>query len=381
MSRSAYIHAVVLSLLGVLAILSLAYVCSAAALREGDRILSGVSVAGVDVGGLSAAQAEEKLRRFAQEQLAGRAHLRFGQRVFAVKLSALGFSVDVQPAVRQALRMGRRETILASLSERVRVLRSGEQIAIPLRVNKRRLYAALEAVALSLNRPPQDAQVVVRGSKLVVVPERVGLRLEVAETARRLLASRPLLGRQVSCPLIVTRIPPEVFARDLRDLEIIGQFTTHFPPWQTSRVNNIKLACKIMDGTIVPPGGIFSLNEAVGERSWERGFRYAPVYSGKKVIMGIGGGVCQVSTTTYNAARRAGMRIVERHQHSLPVHYVPWGMDATVSYPSPDMKFQNILDAPVVVKAKVEGSYLTVSLLARKGAKPLLSLAQGARKF
>lgn len=132
-------------------------------------------------------------------------------------------------------------------------------------------------------------------------------------------------------------------------VEIIGTFSTHYPMGQKARNTNLNIASGKIDGTVLMPGEVFSFNKVVGKRTEAAGFQEAGVYVNGRHDTGIGGGCCQVSTTLYNTALLADMKIVERSNHSMPVAYVPKGRDATVSWGTYDFQFQNNKDYPVVV--------------------------------
>ena len=128
------------------------------------------------------------------------------------------------------------------------------------------------------------------------------------------------------------------------------------------RITNLRLGVEALDGTLVPPGGTFSLNEAIGERTVERGFRLAPVIIGTKYAEEVGGGTSQVATTVFNAAWEAGVRITERNPHALYISRYPLGRDATVYWPSLDLKFLNDTQHWILVKGFPESDGIRVSL-------------------
>lgn len=135
----------------------------------------------------------------------------------------------------------------------------------------------------------------------------------------------------------------------------LGRYSTKYKN-NTDRGTNVELACDYMNGTIILPGGEFSYNEAVGVRSSARGFKPATIYvSGEKAI-GIGGGICQISSTTYVAMMIAGIPATERHRHSLPVSYLKTNLDATVSYGKLDLKFVNPYAFPIIIYAYYDGA-------------------------
>ena len=137
------------------------------------------------------------------------------------------------------------------------------------------------------------------------------------------------------------------------------------------RTANIKRACEYIDGTILRPGEVFSFNKIVGRRTPERGFKIATVYSGQSVVSGYGGGVCQVSTTIFNAVLYANLDIVQRHQHSMTVHYVPYGRDAAISWGTQDFQFRNSTNQDIKISAKVyNNSKIEIKLLTNSASKP-----------
>lgn len=145
------------------------------------------------------------------------------------------------------------------------------------------------------------------------------------------------------------------------DEAIVGGYYTTITNSSANRINNIILSCSSINGRVLAPGEVFSFNRAVGQRTTQRGYKIAPVYSGNKVVSGVGGGICQTSTTLYNAARESGMQVTERHHHTLPVHYIASGNDATVSWGTADFRFRNRMDYPVKIMAQVFKNHVIIA--------------------
>ena len=140
---------------------------------------------------------------------------------------------------------------------------------------------------------------------------------------------------------------------------LLGSYSTTYSTRNTNRSTNIRLASEKVNGTVIMPGETFSYNTTVGKRTAAAGFKSAAVYSGGEVTTGIGGGICQVSSTLYNAVLLANLEIVERYNHGFNPGYVPAGRDATVSWGGPDFKFKNNRTYPV--KLICSGSGGTIS--------------------
>lgn len=165
---------------------------------------------------------------------------------------------------------------------------------------------------------------------------------------------------------------------------VYAEYTTYFNS-PAGRTQNIKQACKYIDGTVLSPGETFSFNKVVGQRTPDRGFAVATIFSGGGVASGYGGGVCQVSTTIFNAVLYANLPIVERHQHVMKVDYIPAGRDAAISWGTQDLKFKNNLDTDIKISAKVyDNSRIVIKLMTSTSVKPKkvsLNVSQGSGSY
>lgn len=141
---------------------------------------------------------------------------------------------------------------------------------------------------------------------------------------------------------------------------LISSYTTAFDPKQ-SRAVNIALAASKINGTVIEPGQEFSFSDTVGPRTAENGFVIAPTFMNKEVVPGMGGGICQVSSTMYAAMLQGDIKATQRHAHSMPVSYIPEGMDATISAGKKDLTFTNNFSFSIVINAVVDDGTVTVS--------------------
>lgn len=190
-----------------------------------------------------------------------------------------------------------------------------------------------------------------------IIAEKNGYEVNIDATMESIFAAPP--GQNVY--LVKNVIRSRYTSEDLKSLtRQMGYFHTWFYG-SGGRWQNINLACKSCNNTIVWPGKVFSFNEVVGPRTPERGYAIAPVISGHD----FGGGVCQASTTVYNAALKSGLPIIERHTHSQPVPYIARGRDAAVSYNAADMKFLNDRDHPIIVKAGLDKGKIYAYILGK----------------
>lgn len=215
----------------------------------------------------------------------------------------------------------------------------------------------------------QDAKVVLDGGEIKRTYEGPSFSLVEAQFPEA-LAQAVDQNANVELPLEIgkKKVPDEELDRVKK---IIARFSTTFNNGQYARSSNIRLAASRINGLVLMPGDSFSFNGHLGQRTPAKGFKEAGVYVNGRHDTDVGGGICQVSTTLYNAVMIAGLKTTARSPHSLPVPYVPLGRDAAVSFPNPDLKFVNDTDAPValaasVVKGKIEFAILGEEKLDRE---------------
>ena len=216
------------------------------------------------------------------------------------------------------------------------------------------------ALLSTLETPAKDAQVQIGTSGVTILPDQDGLGYD---RYRLGLSVADCLDGKPTTPLSIGPVKAPVTAQDLRHVtQPIGQYTTYYDAANTARSHNIALAAKAISGTVIESGASWSFNEKVGERTQNRGYQPAPVIQDGAYTSGVGGGVCQVSTTLYNAALLAGLTVASSHPHSLRAHYVPLGLDAMVSSWS-DLVLVNPTPHPIYLFATATGGRLSVKVL------------------
>ena len=168
---------------------------------------------------------------------------------------------------------------------------------------------------------------------------------------------------EIIIPLKITK--PNVTVESLGNEAFankLATYTTNYDSSNTNRNNNLVLAAKKLNGTIVKPGEEFSYNKTIGQRTIASGFKEAGAYAGGQVVLDVGGGICQLSSTLYNAALLTNLEITERHNHYFLTSYVPAGRDATVSWGSVDFKFKNNRKYPIKIVSKASDGVVEVSI-------------------
>ncbi len=226
-----------------------------------------------------------------------------------------------------------------------------------------------DALYSRLSRSPQNATVGLGDDESTyIIPEVVGI--EADKNAFLKLYSENNGRFEID----VKPTFPEILTKDL-DIkfyqDVLGSYTSTYNAGLVNRTKNVSLAAGYVNGTVIMPGQRFSYNNVVGKRTAERGFLAATVYTGEGTEEGLGGGICQVSSTIYCAQLRANLKTVSRKNHSYTVVYVPLGQDATVSYGYLDYVFENDTNYPIKIETSMGGGRLTVRILGTKVDKSL----------
>jgi vancomycin resistance protein YoaR len=215
-----------------------------------------------------------------------------------------------------------------------------------------------------VSTPAKDATFLVDGNgKIGISPAQDGVALDVRRTAARALAAAERADAR-SARIAVATSHPERTTAQARAMGITGTVGSYETIYGgvANRIHNVQLVARLIDGTLIAPGATFSFNGTTGERTADKGFLEAPVIINGELENGLGGGVCQVSTTVFNAAYEAGLPITSRTNHALYISHYPLGRDATVDYPNIDLKFVNDTGHWLLLRTFVGSSSLVVNL-------------------
>ncbi|MDT8902721.1 VanW family protein [Anaeroselena agilis] len=345
----------------------------------GGGVYEGVAVEGVAVGGLGRDELGQLLAAWRQEYHSRHVVVYYGDTAFRLDAASIDYDLDVEATAEEAWAYGRRGSWGERLKNIGAARREGYRIPLRVRYNENKLAALLEAWREAIDRPPRNAALSLE--KGGIVPQEQGRRLDVA--AVKPLVLKALHAGDANLPLPVTPLYPDVTVADLRQTgikELWSSFTTAFDPADANRTANIRLSARRINGHIVYPGETFSFNQVVGPRDREHGFKEALEIVDGEFVPGIGGGVCQVSSTLYNAVLLANLTVVERSNHSKPLGYVGLGRDATVVFGALDFKFANNTGSPVVIMAETAKNRLTVGIVGREPLAVAVELLSADRQ-
>jgi vancomycin resistance protein YoaR len=223
---------------------------------------------------------------------------------------------------------------------------------------------AVASLTTGMTRPAKNASFTTAGGSVRVVDSAVGRGPDLAGLAAE-LAHACLSGGPRSAVLRLVDVQPALTTAAARQMGIaqrISSFTTSYTTSNPARVNNVHLLARTLDGKLIAPGAVFSFNQAAGQRTAAKGYQEAPAIVDGKLVPQLGGGVCQVGTTFFNAVFFSGLPVVERVNHSFYISHYPTGRDATISWGGPDLKFRNDTPGWILVRTAFTRSTVTISL-------------------
>lgn len=216
-------------------------------------------------------------------------------------------------------------------------------------------------IAKDVDQDVQDARISINGSHVNVKESKSGLKVNIEDTLNN-IATKLKKGNGKE-ELVVSKVEPNIKTEQLQEVNtLLGSYTTKFNSGVAGRSTNIRLSANRTNDILLMPGDTFSYNKATGKRTVDNGYKDAPVIVQGVMQEGIGGGVCQVSTTLYNATLYAGLEYVELRNHSIAPSYVSKGRDATVADSGIDFVFKNNLNHPIYIKNYVSGNTVTCQI-------------------
>lgn len=399
---------------------------------KSDKIISGVSINGVNVSNLTKVEAIKKLETNYTPNITDEITLKHGDYTKSIKPTDIDAIINVKDSVDEAYKLGRSENnIFANnfkvistfihkedipaitsynnekLTEIIKVINDeipdkvinasykfeNENLIIEngssgYKVNEDELKnlilnsinsnvklieipvekveadkADVESIYNEVHKEPADASF--KKDPYEIIKEEDGIDFAITLDEAKQLALTD--EKTFTIPLKITKpsvtvksLPQEAFP------DLLGTYTTNYASSSANRATNVSLATQAINGTVLMPGEVFSYNGTVGQRTAARGYKEAGVYSNGQVTTGIGGGICQVSSTLYNATLLSNLEIVARTNHMFNPGYVPAGQDATVSWGGPDFQFKNNRSYPIRIVSSASGGILTVSVYGLK---------------
>lgn len=335
-----------------------------------DALAPGVTIHDQNVGGKTKTELMDMLFERNQELAKGKVVLQRGDAEQTLSYKELDVHYD-ETSLDEAMALGRTGNMVKQWLDRWHLLLSGEASHVDAVYNGAVLDQKIAAMEKHYSQPPKNAYPVFQKDGSISFSKGRPY-LKINESALRSSLDEFLkAGQTGTLDIPVTEEKdPNMTASEAKEInQVLGRYSTSFYP-EKNRSKNIELATKSIDGAYVKPGAVFSYNQTTGSRSAANGYLEAPVIINGKLEPGSGGGVCQVSTTLFNAVLLAGLSVTQRTCHFSPVSYAPIGRDATVAEGSLDFCFQNHLKHGVYIYTEYTPGQVTIWILGNQEDKP-----------
>lgn len=327
-------------------------------------IYSDIKIDGYNLGGKNKQQAKNLIQsKCINEVMNKKLQVTVNDKVYSINKSHFVKNYEINNAIEKAFNFGKD----LSLIGKHELIKNGcgKNLKLGFVIDDNLVNDFTKSIEKEVNREPLNASIKLESEGTVKVSSDIkGHKLKIEELNKRIKNSI-IAGAQgeihikaqvEECDAVITEQKFSLVNAK------VSSFSTSFETSSFNRSNNIDICVKAMNGILLMPGEVFSFNQCVGERTKERGYLEAPIIVGNKVESGIGGGICQVSSTLYNAILRMGIKPIERMHHSLPSSYVGIGLDATIDWGSMDLKFKNTFDYPIYIQGYTQDKELYINI-------------------
>lgn len=332
-------------------------------LLASENIYQGISVEGISMAGLTKEQALAQLQEKYKTEMDNQTlTFQYEEEKWTVPFTEVDAGYHLEEAVEQAYNTGRVGTEKECFRTGKILLKEGIDVTLEYSYDKEKMSQKLNDIAGEFNREAVDSTVSRKSGGFVVTPEQTGRSIKIEEAEQKaaaILDTRTSGVVQIAAETVQPKITAEA---NSHVTDLIGSYSTTYNNSDPNRNTNLAVGSKYINGTMVAPGEVFSANAELGSQTYEGGYKDAAIYNNGKVEKGVAGGVCQVTTTLYNAVLMAELEIVERHPHSMTVGYVPLGRDAAVAGTYKDLKFKNNTEYPILVEAYASNGNLVMNI-------------------
>ena len=344
-------------------------VATSVSAKNKDRIKNGITIDGEDVGGLTSKQAKKAIKRAVEKKEDIHIHIKIGDKICKTTLRELGYEWSNEDIVYEAMAFGKSGSIIKRYIDNKDLKHKGMNYKIKMAFNKKKLKKDFEKAVEEYNVPVKNASLKATGHGFKIVKGEEGTDVDIDKTVEKFnkyIKKKWDKKSDIKFEAITKIAKPKYTEEDCKKVSNtpMGSFTTNVSggPANEERNKNIENGAKKLDGHTIYPGESFSCNEHLAPWTEDNGWHPAGTYVDGEVQDSLGGGICQVSTTLYNALLRAEIKITERHDHSMAVGYVDLGADAALAGDYKDLVFLNDTDAPIYIQGNYGGGTITFNI-------------------
>ncbi len=335
--------------------------------QDDSVICEGVSINGIDVGGMTPEEATEAISDHIVTMQNKSISIKIDDQMVSTTLGELGYSCNVEESVEQAMSLGKTGNFLNRYREKNEIEQNGVELNLVASLDEAVLRTFVETNCTQYDVEPENANLTRENGQFVIMEHTSGRKVSVEDTMELIktyVATEDYTSTdKIQIEAVVANAEPE-YTTEMVSLctDVLGKFSTSYATSSSSRAGNVANGARLINGSIVWPGETFSTGGTMNPITAENGYFMAGAYENGQVVDSIGGGVCQVATTLYNAVLLSELEVVERSNHSMIVGYVKPSMDAAIAGTYKDFKFKNNTDAPIYIEGVTAGRVITFTI-------------------
>ena len=327
-----------------------------------ETIAKGVYIGSVDVGGMTKQEAHDAVDAYVDRLMQTNFSLMGPIGYMNITAEEMGITTDVDTAVEEANAIAKYGDLISRYKETKDLEKENKVVNLPLTLDKQATANKIYEHRDELNIAAVDNSFRIENGNFVFIPGKTGNEVNIVESVYSIrdFINNEWSPEKTEIALVIDEVQPRGSEEELSKLtSVLGTFQTNFGSSAAGRAQNVRNACDKINGTILYPGEEFSTYETISPFTQENGYGIAGAYENGQVVESVGGGVCQVATTLYNAVIRAELDVTMRYNHSMMVSYVPPSDDAAIAGTYKDFRFKNNMDTPVYIEGTSDGGILT----------------------
>ncbi len=328
-------------------------------------ICDGVYVNAIPLGGMTEQEAEQTLNEYVDGLKATTVSFSIDGQKETTTLGELGFQADSHTFIQEAAAVGKTGNLIQRYKDIKDVEEETMQFEMTFTIDDAAIRTYVEGLQEKYSVEGKNAELERKNGKFIVTPHVNGRKVDVEGNISQLQAAIGQWNKTdpIQLELAVEEDRPQYTEEDLKKIDtILGSYTTEYYSANAGRSQNVENGARLVNGSILYPGDVLSVDEKLRPYTIENGYGLGGAYVAGEVVDSIGGGICQVSTTLYNAVLYAELEVVERKNHSMTVNYVPLSRDAAIAGDYKDLKFRNNLDLPIYVEGIAGGGRITFNI-------------------
>lgn len=336
---------------------------------EDNYIYNGISIDGIDISGDTKEEAQKKIDTYMNGLKETQIEFKTDLDKVSVSMEEVGLTYANKEVVEEAFSYGKEGNIIKRYKEKKDIEENPLQLTLDKTISTKKLKQVITDSEDTLVQKAQNASIKRENGAFQVIPEKEGLIIDYDKTAKKFKSyvSETWDGQEDTFLVETKKDEPEYKSTDLKEVkDVLGTFTTNYSSSTSDRAQNVATGAEHINGTVLYPGEEFSTYEKVAPYTYENGYRTGKAYSNGEVIDSIGGGICQVSTTLYNAVIRSELEITERYPHSMIVGYVPLAADAAMAGTYKNLKFKNNTDSPIYIEGTTYNRNVTFTIYGKE---------------